>query len=278
MLNITPGVPAQNAVINAYTVVRALFEQNGNPVKVTGTSFHIYDSQNNELSVTTLYPPRENYPDIGYVQVAFDPTQTITSPGKYTLKFKATSTVDGSELFVSQDVTFGEVSREQWFVDELRIALMDNITTTEFVPSRFLIRQPNELMWEDEELYSYLVRALNDVNNASPPTITFTLQNVPCANFVILGGMIYALLARGLVEVYNWYETNAPVNVRIYKGDKFKDFMNWVENSYRQPLLQWKKSWSYYSATHRLLVLTKLPFRVIKPLSMLFGYHNFFTG
>ena len=155
------------------------------------------------------------------------------------------------------------------------ISLLDKPSLNEVFPQRYLIRDPTILEWSDEELYSYLNRAVDDINRATPPTPDgFTLRNVPVVNIPILGGMLYALIARGIVEVYNYYDTNAPVRVNIYKGDKFSSWADKVRSDYENMVITWKKAWAIYGAKYRALVLTKLPFRVIRPISMLEGFYT----
>ncbi|MEM2153930.1 MAG: hypothetical protein QXY76_03380 [Nitrososphaeria archaeon] len=272
----------QALALDAYTVVRGRFLENGNPVHVHSPSFEIYEKENNTKieNIVYHYAPRTNYPDIGFVQVAFDPTKTIPAPGTYNLVLKAyTSTPNSKELVLEQEISFIETSRTQWLIDQLRIVLMDNYISTELVPSRYYgIYKPWELQWEDIELKTYLDLALGDINNATPATMRFTLDSVPCPNLVILGGMIYALMSRGIVEVHGYYELSGTPTLKTYKGDKYKEFSSFIRDEYKHKVEEWKKSYAFYSARPQAIVLTRLPFRVIRPMSMLFGYHNLFVG
>jgi len=269
----------KSLILNNYTTVRARFEEDGSPIEIEGATFSIKKDTTQIDNIYFMYPVKENHPDIGYVQVAFDPTATFNgTPGDYELTFEAYRKGTTEKLSISNIVKFVSVTRKQWFIDQLRISLADNMLAQEFFPSRYLVWNPKELNWEDEELLSYLERAVGDTNFTPPPTVSFTLESVPCASMVVMGGMIYGLIARGLIEIYNYYEINAPVNVRIYKGDKLSSTAQQLINIYWQNLREWKKAFVYYTTSYRVLVLTKLPFRVIKPLSMMFGYHNFFTG
>ena len=107
--------------------------------------------------------------------------------------------------------------------------------------------------------------------------MSWDLATCPAVSFLLKGGMVYALLGRGLVEVYNYYDTNAPVKVNLYKGDKLNNFMQWVYNDYIKRVETWKKAYAIYeSSTPKALVLTKLPFTVVRPLSMMYGYGNLY--
>jgi hypothetical protein len=159
------------------------------------------------------------------------------------------------------------------------MSLGDYVMINKFLPNRNYIKPAEVDVWKDEELYTFLNLALQDINNAAPPTIRFHFADAYLpVNLLIYGAMVRALLAAGLLEVYNFYDTNAPIRVTVYKGDKLKDFANWVNSMYLDPLKEWKRNFAYYTARPKIMVLTKMPFRVIRPLNMLFGYHNFFTG
>lgn len=279
MLELTKGVQSPATVcLNDYTTLRA--KVNG---KVTSAFFEIIDPSGNPIPQILYHrPPEINYPKDGYVELAFDPLSTIKSKGVYTLKLTVNYTVgNGSEKkeIFQQKVEFQTKSILQWYIDELRVSLGDDISLSKYVPSRFYIRDVNYQLWTDEELKKFLDLALFDINNTHPVNIRFNYGHPALpVNFLIYGAMVRALTAFGLIEVYNWYDTTAPVKVSLYKGDKLKDFANWVQQSYLKPLEEFKKSFAYYSTRSKILVLTKMPFRVIRPLSMLYGYHNFFTG
>mgnify|MGYP001774099712 CR=1 FL=1 len=279
MLELHSGVNSPATIcLNDYTTLRA--KVNG---KVLSANFKIFDSNFNEVKVFYHKPPQLNYPHDGYVELAFDPKHTITLPGEYELRLivnydNGQGGIETEELV--QKVEFQTQSLIQWYIDELRVALGDDISLSKYIPTRFYIRDPNVKMWEDEELYKFLQLALLDINNAHPVNIRFSLTNPTLpVNFLIYGAMIRALTAAGLIEVYNWYDiSSGPVKVSLYKGDKLKDFANWLNTFYIEPLSKFKISYAYYTAPTKIMVLTKMPFRVIRPLTMLYGYHNFFTG
>lgn len=270
-------------ILNEYTTARVSFDKNNIPLEIKSVEVQLRDSTGAAIPIIFHNPPRPNYPDKGKVEFSFDPVSTIKSPGIYTIEVKAAceDPTTGSTIILSkeQNIEFSTRSIAQWYIDELRIALGDNAFLTGIIPRRFFVRDPSEVMWTDEELYSYITMTVREINSFTPPTMIFNLNHlVPYAHFVIFGGMIRALMAAGLIEVYNWYDTNAPVRVMVYKGDKFKDFSNWIQQSYIQPVQEWKRSLALYTAFPKVAVLTRLPFRVIKPLSMMYGYHNFFSG
>lgn len=279
MLELTKGISSPATLcLNDYTTLRA--KVNG---KINSASFEIIDPSGNEVQEIYYHrPPEINYPREGYVELSFDPASTIKSGGIYTLKLTVNYTTGSGTIktdVFEQRVEFQTKSILQWYIDELRVALGDDISLSKYVPSRFYIRDANYQLWTDEELKKFLDLALLDINNTHPVNIKFSYNHpgLPI-NFLIYGAMVRALTAFGLIEVYNWYDTTAPVKVSLYKGDKLKDFATWVQQSYLKPLEEYKKSFAYYTTRSKILVLTKMPFRVIRPLSMLFGYHNFFTG
>jgi hypothetical protein len=263
--------------LNEYTTVRA--SVNG---KAISANFAIYDQNNNLLPVFFHKPPELNYPSDGFIECSFDPLSTIPQPGRYTMVFDVEyERADGSteRVTLEQEVEFQPRSIIQWYIDELRMSLGDYVMINKFLPNRNYIKPAEVDVWKDEELYTFLNLALQDINNAAPPTIRFHFADAYLpVNLLIYGAMVRALLAAGLLEVYNFYETNAPIRVTVYKGDKLKDFANWVNSMYLEPLKEWKRNFAYYTARPKVMVLTKMPFRVIRPLNMLFGYHNFFTG
>jgi len=270
------SLPVTN-FLNDYTTARV--KVNG---KVISANFSVESYDGQSLPVYFHKPPEINYPVDGYVECAFDPSLTVKTPGEYKLIFRVEYLAPNGETKIDtliQKVDFRPQSIIQWYISELRVALGDDMSINKFLPQRFYIRPKDVNLWEDEELKRFLDIALQDINNASPPTLRFTYNDpyLP-VNFLIYGAMVRALMAAGLIEVYNWYETNAPIRVVLYKGDKLKDFANWVQSMYLDPLKEWKRHFAYYTARPKVMVLTKMPFRVIRPLNMLFGYHNFFTG
>lgn len=268
------------AIIQPYLTVRTQFkDNNGRPIELKTAIFSVTDEFNTPVSVRQHHLPQINYPTIGWVQTDID-TSNLQPNKTYIFKFEVTD-INGNPYVSSSTVTMFQISRVQWLVDQLRTILLDKPSFGRWIPQhlhqRYLIKKPWEMEWQNEELFTYLNMSLGDINNAVPPTIQFSLENCPAVSYLLLGGALYALLGRGLVEVYNYYDTNAPVKVTVFKSDRFRSFMEWVERNYRQQVQQWKKAYAIYeSSKPKALVLTKLPFTVIRPLSMMYGYGNLY--
>jgi len=269
------------ALIQPYLTVRTQFKNNnGLPIEIKQVTFSVLDAQSGaDVNIKQHHLPLANYPSTGWVQADID-TSNLAPDKDYVFKFEVVD-VNGFTHVSTSTVKMFRVSRTQWLIDQLRTLLLDQPSFGKWIPQhvhqRYLIRKPWEVEWQNEELFSYLNMSLSDINNSIPPTIQFTLENCPAVAYLLLGGALYALMGRGLVEVYNYYDTNAPVKVNLYKADKFKTFMDWVDKNYRQQVQQWKKAYAIYeSSKPKALVLTKLPFTVIRPLSMMYGYGNLY--
>lgn len=268
--------------VQPYLTVRTQFidDDTGRPVSVQSATFKVLDyNTRSEVSVRQHHLPYVNYPTQGWVQADID-TSNLQANQKYVFRFEV---VDSANRFLSKEsvADMFEATREQWLIDQLRTLLLDKPAFSQWMPQhlhqRYLIRKPWEVEWQNEELYTYLMTALSDINNAVPTDLSWDLATCPAVSFLLKGGMVYALLGRGLVEVYNYYDTNAPVKVTLYKGDKLNNFMQWVYNDYTKRVETWKKAYAIYeSSTPKALVLTKLPFTVVRPLSMMYGYGNLY--
>lgn len=268
--------------VQPYLTVRTQFidDDTGRPINVQSATFKVLDYNTRaEVNVRQHHLPYVNYPTQGWVQADID-TSNLQANQKYVFRFEI---VDSANRFLSKEsvADMFEATREQWLIDQLRTLLLDKPAFSQWMPQhlhqRYLIRKPWEVEWQNEELYTYLMTALSDINNAVPTDLSWDLATCPAVSFLLKGGMVYALLGRGLVEVYNYYDTNAPVKVNLYKGDKLNNFMQWVYNDYIKRVETWKKAYAIYeSSTPKALVLTKLPFTVVRPLSMMYGYGNLY--
>lgn len=248
------------------------FAVSGTPVWVTSPSFKLLGPLPSSGDATpTLLRPLQRV-DTGEVGVYI--TTFLTNgikEGNYTVQF--TGNYGSTPLTTLGSMSMRPGDRTQAVIDNLRVALSDKYNS--WIPNQYLTFDPQKHRWEDYELYAALKRAVDDINNAIPPTPeNFTIGDCPALSLMMLGGQMYALLAKGILEASNFFDITLPVRVTLYKGDKYRDFASFIAQNYYQTLIMWKKGWVIATMRPKIVTMLRVPMRVLRPLSDNLFFHS----
>lgn len=85
-----------------------------------------------------------------------------------------------------------------------------------------LVEEQRGERWTDTQLIIYLSQSIGDIN-AEPAHTTYDLNNFPVAwtSCVILGGMVFALIAEGILQVgeaFSYSDNGISLNINLAQG------------------------------------------------------------
>jgi len=258
---------------NSHVTLRCSFELSGAGCWADTVSFVLHDSGDNP--VTNLYLLRQAQ--------EYDPEETgeyITTfltnglvKGDYTAKW--TFSYGGTDYEVEGAFSLIVTEVEQYLIDQLRTLLGYNFKTE--IPSRYLVFEPTD-KWSDGELYNCLKLALDDINYYPPILDTnFELSSIPCQSILLKGAMIYALMSMTTFEVSQYFRVSEPIGVDLYKGDKYQSLLRELFNMFFLELLKkWKLNYAQLTVEPIMIRRMRIPYRVLRPLSMNLHFHSVF--
>lgn len=258
---------------SSHVTLRCSFEVSGAGCWADDVSFALYDSDDN--LITDLYLLRD-------VQ-QYDPEETgeyITTfltngltEGDYTAKW--TFSYGGHTDDLEGPFTLKETKKEQYLVDQLRTLLGHHFKAE--IPSRYLVFDPTK-EWTDGELYNALALALSDINYHPPLTSTmFTLATIPCVSILLKGAMVYALMSMSTFEISQYFRVNEPIGVDLYKGDKFQAMMSKLYDSmFLDVMKKWKLNYVQLLTQPVYIRRMRIPYRVLRPMSLNLNFHSLF--
>lgn len=193
--------------------------------------------------------------------------------GKYTVKW--TFDYNSQEYYVSGDFELIETVREQYFIDQLKTMLGKNFGSN--IPTRYLMFDPTTQKWSDGELFMALKMALSDINISYPILETqWTLGVVPCEALLLRGAEFYALMSIVNFEIAQKFSVGVPLNVDLYKGDKYDSMMRYMRDQFVKPLLDWKKNYALLNVIPVMISRLRIPYRILRPLSMTLHFSSLF--
>lgn len=257
---------------DSHITVRGVFKYQDVPVDVDNPQASLYkEGEAGSKEYYILRPIQKENPEVVGQYIMTFLTNGL-SPGKYRVVFEGT--FRGSPLTLEFYFDLVEKKREQWFIDSLRAALLDKYNLD--IPRKYFLYPPEIQYWEDGELYAALCRAVSDLNETIPVTVNFTLNNVPITSLILLGGQLWALMSKGILERVNYFEISTDLRVSVYRGDKYTEFLNWIRDNYFKKLEEWKKDYVLRTTRYKLLILTRVPRLVLAPISMEPRFHSLY--
>jgi hypothetical protein len=147
--------------------------------------------------------------------------------------------------------TITEVPTEQLMVNRLRIVLRDNNPDRNYrfrPPSteKFLQTQTEVFgyIWEEEELYEYLLMAVDDFN-AAPPVTGVMLNNLPSRwrTVILLGAAAHAVRAVTMNWIADEFDYSiSGVSLSLEKSSKYQGMKENFENEFDKLKEQAKRS------------------------------------
>lgn len=265
---------------DSHVAITCYFYASGTPVDVTSPTFALY------AGTTTGDPDVTSYLTV-LRPIQKDPSNLA---GKYLITFLTKDITAGSYLAVMTGVygsetitatatlTFQTVTRQQWMIETLLSSLKGKYNL--LIPDNLLVIDPRSRTWSDGECYSFLNRALFDVN-AAPPllSINFSFDNgdwpIEINNLLLAGAQIHALFAAGSLDAQNYFDIQVPIKVSLYRGDKFVQLMTFLRDAYQKGIIEWKQQyWFNNDAEEMVLVMSRVPIRITRPISDELNFHK----
>jgi len=250
---ITSFLPAR-----AYESVICLFKDSeGKAVSVTNAEFSLLLDGLPIIDKQSLSP----IPDyLGYYKYSWWITDDYVS-GLYDIAFTGNN---GSEsLSLAGQVQIGEITRVQSFINRLLSRLLDKHF------ERYLIDAP-ERQWQDQDLYHFLLDALDSVNNSSPVSTAFTFDNLPCESIFLDIAQGYALLAMARLENANTFSYSDGISLNLNRAPFYQQQGQYLlDNALKVRLAAWKYSSSLTRPRPVGLRRARLPFRVMRALGFM---------
>lgn len=121
-------------------------------------------------------------------------------------------------------------------ISDLRVLLSDDD------PEKNILNGKEEV-YTDSKLLYFLRQALRDINRTSPIT-SYTLEDIPDPQLVVDGGMIYSLIAEGILQLRNSLNYN-DAGLSIAMFDKTGGYQAWAGfllQTYMNNKLEFKRS------------------------------------
>ena len=207
---------------------------------------------------------------------------TDLASGDYTVEFRGrwtspTKDVGGEypseDLLITGSFTLVDIPVEQEMIHRLRVLLNDNGMR------RYLLDDPRKFFWENGELYQFLHMSLDAHNNAPPVTPgKWDFNTFPYLESLLIGGMVYALSSRGVLEIANTLQYNDELSLTIDRQPKYQNHASWLATAWIMNLRMWKLDWSFHANRWVGLKSLKLPFTILRPLSLRDEMQNTFGG
>jgi hypothetical protein len=264
---------------DSHVAITCYFYASGTPVDVTSPTFALYaGSTTGDPDVTsylTILRPIQKDPSnlAGKYLITFL-TKTI-SAGSYLAVMKGT--YGSEEVTATSTLTFQTISRQQWMIETLLSSLKGKYNL--LIPDNLLVIDPRSRTWSDGECYTFLARAMMDVN-ATPPLLSanFSFDSgdwpVEINNLLFTGAQIYALFAAASLDAQNYFDIQVPIKVSLYRGDKFVQLMTFLRDSYQKSITGWKEQAWFAETEEMVLVMGRVPIRIARPISDELNFHK----
>ena len=262
---------------DSHISIRCTFEDGGTPVDISSPTFRLYQGTvTGDPEVTSEVTflksaQKDETGQAGHYIVTF--LSENLRAGTYLGVFTGTS---GTEEIVNSSIlTLESINRVQFMINMIRSSLKGRYNL--LVPNNLMTIDARSRTWEDGEVYDCLYRSVQDLNTVPPLLdVVFTVQNYPeiANNFVVMGAQIYALLMAGGLEAQNYFQANTPINLNLFRGDKFLELMRACREMYLEPMKAWKLQFWFDNIEEQLLVMRRVPIRVVRPMSDEVGFHR----
>lgn len=174
---------------------------------------------------------------------------------------------------IAQTGTFSarSASGVQGYIDALRAALRD------YDGSLYTIEDPSKELFSDGDLYSALSRALDKINYTKPIAYTWTMATCLWPGILIEGGLIYALHARGILEVANTFSYSDEISFGIDRSQKYVTMLSQFANNWELSLLRVKQDYAFSKAFPIGLGTLRLPYQQMRIFSFIPHLSSYFN-
>lgn len=182
----------------------------------------------------------------------------------YTIQFKNTKRELSAPTSPGQG---GFIDQKYAMLQDVRFRLYD------FDPDQYRI-DDHRFMWVTSQLSSFLQQALNRVNQ-TPPRLTqlkFEDHVLP-TELVKDWTVFYALKSRAIIENFNAYSFSDGVSLTLERASKLFSASDGTFSNLDTATQRWKRS---YRPRAIGFGTSRLPFRVLRPLSFLPNMKNIF--
>lgn len=211
----------------------------------------------------------------GYYKFIFYPINM--PPGLYDIAFMGEDpnpTPNYGTLLVTGSFLMGLVPPEMNLIRALRHKLQD------LNPALYTIIDNTKTVWTDENLLSYILETMNEVNQTPSPS-NYTVANFPACSMILDGAYVRALQAAAVLEIWNTMQYSDEISFVIDRAPKLQALAAAVEARYNANRERWKMWWSLYgddgsAGTGQWMGETKLPFQIARVLSWLPNMQNTF--
>jgi len=259
---------------NQYFEVFAYFkDSSGNPISVSTPVCTITDAKTGATVVTGT----PTLVGIGYYKFSF--YAAGFAAGLYNVMFTGTIAIPGpatQTLVVGGQIGLQEITILQSFVNDIKYHLYE-------VDGTWLQYELDEPVkyWTDEMIYRAIMHTMQIVNETPPMITQWTVENVPCPGILSSGATAHCLLMRARFEDANTMSyTDAGKSLAIQRGQFYRTMAEEYTREFRGTggangggVLGFK-----YAYRPRAIGLKaqRLPFKILRPLSMLPNMKNIF--
>lgn len=182
-------------------------------------------------------------------------------PGLYDVRF--IGTLGDINLSLAGQIHIGEITRAQFFINRLLSRLLDKFF------EKYLLDAP-ERQWRDQELFSFLLEALDTVNMSAPITTFFTFDDLPCEAIFLDIAQAYALMAMARLENANTFSYADGISLNLNRAPFYQQQAQYLlDNALKVRLPDWKYSSSLIRPKPLGIRRAKVPFRVMRTLGFM---------
>lgn len=171
------------------------------------------------------------------------------------------------QLRSSGTIEIGEISMLQYYINRLRVKLMDDMV------SWYRLDEPIH-QWSASNLMACLTEALSHINNRGPRITYEAFETVP-EDLIVTGGMIYALESRARIELANAMNYTDGHSLNIDRSPKYLQMAQQLRAGWDISIESWKRA---TPPTPIGLKSMRLPFRIFRVIGMLPNYQSYFEG
>lgn len=189
-----------------------------------------------------------------------------------TYKVEFSGYYNGSQLKVTGEFTLKSLPIVQEYINRLRALLSDERTVD------YLLDNPLKFKWPDGKLYDFLRNTLNAINVEPPYGYQFSFETVPFVDLLLWGAMIEALFSLARKEIDNTLIYSDELSITIDRAAKYMQIAQAMLAEWSRRL-KWAKS-SYAMSLSKPIGLksTRLPYTILRPLSLREELQNTFSG
>ena len=194
-------------------------------------------------------------------------TDNLTA-GKYNIKATGYYPDDSTEANLVThlaDFDIFDVSSIQQYLNMLRIQLDD------YLPSKYLIDNPNENRWSDTDLFNALQQAVNYFNDIPPTTasIKFKVETMPYVGLMMMGAEYFALNQKEILEIFNTIQYNDDISFTIDRSPKIHAKAEQILQLFKENCKAIKKDMIYRNIDVKMIKSSKLPLRALRFMSFI---------